>query len=207
MHDKDYWEERYKQGKGSGEGSIGSYKKWKWEIIKHHVKDLDDILDVGCGDLSFWEGQDCQKYTGIDFSSIIIENNQKLHPDWKFIVASASDQLNVSARIVLCLDVLFHIMDENTYIKILNNLGLWSNEWLLIFTWEKNPFDKRKGIRKILTKPKVTDGAYQYYRDFSKYVNILESHGFILLETRSIDLSPSDESRPIGAMYVFKKVK
>lgn len=64
--EKTYWETRYGRGGTSGSGSIGVGRTWKWkvigEMIRSHSPELlesDDslskIIDVGCGDLSFWD--------------------------------------------------------------------------------------------------------------------------------------------------------
>lgn len=75
-----YWENRYRKGGTSGAGSTGEYRKWKWGIIESYVGNVDDVLDVGCGDLSFWEGRDCPKYLGLDISPTIIEKDRQLRP-------------------------------------------------------------------------------------------------------------------------------
>ncbi len=60
-----YWEELYKKGGSSGEGSIGESRKW--ETIDKYVKSVDDVIDVVCGDRSFWEGTNFpDHYTGIE---------------------------------------------------------------------------------------------------------------------------------------------
>jgi ubiquinone/menaquinone biosynthesis C-methylase UbiE len=127
----EYWEERYRKGGISGEGSLGEYRKWKWEIIDRYAKRIDDVIDVGCGDLSFWEGRDLPNhYVGIDISNTVIERNRKSRPNLTFLRSPAEDYLNIgTARIVLCLDVLFHIMDDSNYERILTNLTRYSNDW------------------------------------------------------------------------------
>lgn len=75
-----YWEERYKSGGTSGRGSTGFIRIWKWWQIKRHTKRLNNVVDVGCGDLSFWKNQHAINYTGIDQSQTIIEKNKDLYP-------------------------------------------------------------------------------------------------------------------------------
>ena len=128
----EYWEKRYRKGGTSGVGSTGEIRDWKWKIIQEHVGEIDNVLDVGCGDLSFWEGRDCAEYLGIDISQTIIEQNRKSRPHWKFKVHQAGVPLHVQARIVLCLDVLFHIIDDNSFVRICQNLCTYSTEWICI---------------------------------------------------------------------------
>jgi hypothetical protein len=53
---KEYWENRYASGGTSGCGSIGKLKEWEWKAITEYLPTPDHIIDVGCGDLSFWDG-------------------------------------------------------------------------------------------------------------------------------------------------------
>ena len=50
---KQYWEQRYASGGKSGIGSIGEIAKTKWTIIKQYFNNINDVIDVACGDLSF----------------------------------------------------------------------------------------------------------------------------------------------------------
>ena len=59
-----YWENRYESGGTSGKGSIGQLRAWKWQVIEDYAGPVDDVIDVGCGDLSFLEGKTSEKYTG-----------------------------------------------------------------------------------------------------------------------------------------------
>lgn len=157
------------------------------------------MLDVGCGDLLFWDGKNCSKYTGLDISPTILEINKKSHPDWNFLLASADESLDLHAETVLCLDMLFHIMDDNVYDRIIENLSRWTNRNLVIFTWITNPL-KSKGIFGITKGKEIkTDGKYQTYRDFDKYERKLVNSGLRLLAKEPI---PFNE---YGALWFFQK--
>lgn len=219
--EKQYWEQRYFSGGTSGPGSIGKHKTWKWGIIDQFVQDLNlsDVLDVGCGDLSFWEGRDCDDYTGIDFSKTVIDKNTKRRPRWHFIHANAENMIpGLRREIVLCMDVLFHITDEENFLSILHNLCHYSSNYIFVHTWKNNPFGRANRIRRILDKimrlrirsallvlydlmedrAKVTDSKYQYFRSLDPYLHVFREHGFSLL---GIEENPDH----IGALYVFKK--
>ncbi|MFX0141044.1 MAG: hypothetical protein ACFFDN_45820, partial [Candidatus Hodarchaeota archaeon] len=105
--EEQYWEQRYFSGGTSGPGSIGEEKAWKWSLIDQFVPDLNHVIDVGCGDLSFWEGRDCADYVGIDISKTIIEKNIKKRPKWQFIHTNAEKRIDgLKKEVVFCLDVL-----------------------------------------------------------------------------------------------------
>jgi hypothetical protein len=154
---EEYWEKRYRDGGKSGQGSVGMARDWKWSVIQKHVPQVEDVVDVGCGDLSFWEGRTCERYIGIDISPHIIRRNSEKRPDWAFVARPAEKRLPLRGRVVLCLDVLFHILDDETAMGIMENLCEYSSEWVIIHAWWRNPFEG-----------KVNDGLYQAYRPLDK---------------------------------------
>lgn len=210
-----YWEGHYAAGGVSGEGSVGAIRQWKWDQIRSIVGDVDDVVDVGCGDLSFWDDRLPPIYTGIDISETIVAKNRERHPEATFIVADAAVPQTVSGRIVLCMDMLFHIMDDGTYRGILTNLGQYSREWVFVYTWHNNPFEDRNSrryvARKLIRKGRIfssikaragsaTDFDYQTYRRFEDYAPLITDQGFSHVETRS---EPAIERW--GALYVFRR--
>jgi len=212
---KNYWEDHYSSGGISGQGSIGDCRKWKWDTIFSYVEKIDKVIDVGCGDLSFWDGETCKSYTGIDISPTIINKNMKARPDWNFICSDASISHPVHAPVVFCLDILFHILDDQVYLSILENLARYSDEWIFIYTWVNNPLltltlRKNLFLRSVkdlqlsraihfLTKRVESDDNYQKYRDFNQFVPLFSRMGFKLV---SIEKCPVDKA---GGMYIFRK--
>jgi len=208
------WESHYKAG-GASTGTLipidlTSDYAWRYSIIQKYAGVVDHVVDVGCGDLLFWNGRDCCTYTGIDISQSIIEKNRSVRPSWVFHAASADARLPVSGNIVLCFDMLFHILSE----MILENLGYYSKQWIFVYTWCENPWNSWRsrilGAMVRLKKGRIqdawtmliqgmdTDGIYQKYRDFLGYIPILEMAGFDLI---AIERPPNN---PAG-MYVFRK--
>lgn len=212
---KIYWNKRYLTTNfGSGGGSIGKSQEWKWNVIKEYLsEDLNDIIDVGCGDLQFIEGQQIRKYLGIDFSEAIVNKNKELYTDYQFILSPADTYLDISAKTVFCLDMLFHIMAEEQLIKILENLTRYSEKWIVIYTWYKNPFQSfpfakkhirnrnfKKAVQSFLGKI-TTDNDYQTYHDFQKYFYLFEEKNFELILFKKAPRIIN----PWGAFYIFKK--
>jgi hypothetical protein len=216
--EEQYWDQRYIEEGTSGEGSIGEKGDFKWSIIDKHVPILQSVVDVGCGDLSFWAKRDCNDYTGIDISKSIVERNRILRPDWEFIWSNAETSIEgLTKDTVFCFDVLFHIMNDETYHEILENLTHYSRNHIFIYTWIRRPFQKTRLIKRLLEavvkfKPfrairllkrillsdLNTDGEYQYYRPLERDIGIFEEKGYRLAE---IARHPDK----IGAMYVFER--
>jgi len=214
-----YWEGNYKKGGTSGPGSIGQVRRWKWESIGKYAGQITDVIDVGCGDLSFWEGKTPpSRYIGIDISQTIIDRNRNRWPNSTFICSSADRTLKLEqARTVFCLDVLFHIMDDEIYKSILVNLTLYSSEWIFAYTWRKNPFTSpifrtRVALSSLLHRKlglalenigdQSSDGLYQKYRKFEDYFPLLLENGFEIKARET-----SGRLDDLGLLYVFRHVK
>ncbi len=204
-----YWEKRYSGGGTSGPGSVGEHREWKWKVIDEVVGPLHSVVDVGCGDLSFWGARDCEKYVGIDASETIISRNRVRRPSWRFICAPAEIRQDVIGETALCMDVLFHILDDDKYDLILSNLASYSTHWLVVSTWYQNPFsENRTGVfvalvRQGKVEPAIrfafsdstTDFTYQKYRAFESHLQALEDSGFRLIRTA--------KHPPCNGLYIF----
>lgn len=210
-----YWDKRYSNGGTSGDGSIGSLREFKWAKIEERVGKVDDVIDVGCGDLSFWDGRDCKKYVGIDASEIIIQKNILKRPNWNFIM-SKSDNLMLSSLyqsdVVFCFDMLFHIMDDDVYEGTIDNLSRFSSRYIFVYTWMKNPFIGFEGFKRNIKNKNMglairsalhnldSDLNYQKYRDFDKSVEKFSELGF---ELKSVE--HDEKIDEYGALYFFMR--
>ena len=205
-----YWENRYEHGGTSGEGSVGEGREWKWRIIDRYTPNLQSVVDVGCGDLSFWLDRKCKDYTGIDVSETILKKNKTARPEWEF-VKSFSDEFipNLKKECVFCFDILFHIVNEDSFVKTLHNLCHYSSRYLINPHMEKQSVFSKRCIKKILKDPQFrslkyfffpakTDMKYQYFRLLTDYYDIFPKHGFQLIGEHE---NPNKE----GCMYVFEK--
>lgn len=186
----EYWEQRYVSGGTSGLGSIGDAGEWKWSVIDREISFIDSVIDLGCGDLTFWEGRAPPKnYVGIDISSTVIGRNRLKWPHAQFKVGDIAvrdpDIEEKSYEVGLCLDVLFHIMSDKDYLSTLSNLSSYVEKNIVISTWSSNPI--RTGG--------VTDGTYQYYRPPSSFIEPLREDGWIL--------TYEGHRGKVNAIYIF----
>jgi SAM-dependent methyltransferase len=181
-----YWEDRYKKGKDSGRGSAGKYRKWKWNVIRRFVNIKDKtVLDVGCGDIQFIKKKKFESYLGLDISPTIIEQNRKKRADLRFEVADVTLQSERGKfDVVLCMDLLFHIMKEENFKNLLNNLDNWTGEYLFVINWCKNPLP-------------YSNDEYQYFRDLSFYLDWLPN--LDLVDTFRL------KNDPYNMLYVFRR--
>jgi len=157
---------------------------------------MTECLDIGCGDLIFWKNnplfvfnryRTCKNYTGLDFSDEIIGRNKNKFPAKTFILSNAETHHNIAAKVVLCLDVLFHIVDDKTYEATLDNLISYTKDYLFIYTWTNKP------RQLIVTVP-------QKYRKLDEEITRFNAGGLSLIEKYPV---PFD---PYGALYVFRRL-
>lgn len=136
---KDYWNKRYEEGRTSGTGSYGKEMERKVLLVRDLVKacypPIKTVLDFGCGDFNF--GKEFMKYvnvqyTGYDFSKTIIERNKGLYETDS--IKFTNKLPKSKADIVICMDVLFHIIDEKEYQKTLKTLGKSYSQYLIVST-------------------------------------------------------------------------
>lgn len=140
---RQYWDDRYKTGKGSGKGSCNEWAKCKLDFIDL-CSPLHSILDVGCGDLSFWKNRVFNDYIGFDWSKEAIEKAHVNRPDLTTFVHDATIPLEFKTWSVICLDILFHIKDEKKYKKIIENIFSYAIHQVIISTWSKEPTNYTK---------------------------------------------------------------
>ncbi len=209
-----YWNRRYAASGTSGPGSVGLSRAWKWGVIKRHCPDVKNlpVIDVGCGDLSFWEQRDLPKYyVGLDMSDVIIQRNQSRFgsPAANFIKCRAEERQSISASVVFCFDMLFHVLDEQQYVSILENLCAYSQDYVFVYTWIKNPFRNLSMLSSMIAGLKFRDvvtgivsghDRYQMYRDFAAYLPVFEGRGF---GVEAIELPTA--INPFAAMLVFRR--
>jgi hypothetical protein len=189
---KDYWNNRYERGLKSRSGK-GLNPVWSF-INNYAKKEIKEkCLDVGCGDLSFWKiykifYRTCKDYTGIDLSNKVISKNRLniMFKNKTFVCANSGHTLRSlikKYRVVLCIDVLFHIMDKDDYENTLHNICEYSRKWLFITEWYK--------------EPELYDKDYQKFWNFEKYINtLMASHNFMLWSYMHLN--------PYGKLYLFK---
>jgi len=87
--------------------------------------------------------------------------------------------------------MIFHVLDDDVYKSILENLIVYSNKYISIFTWHTNPLGK--------WYKKQNRDSYQAYRDFNVYIPMFENAGFELIANHKSEVAE------YGSMYIFRK--
>ena len=186
MRERMFWNGQYSGDKPIYKGSVGSYRKWKWKVIERFVDvRKKSVLDVGCGDLSFIKGKRFKNYLGLDISPVIIGRNRKKRPDLLFLNEDVTQcQITQQFDVVLCMDLLFHIMTDKGFESLLRNLNNWTREYLFLVNWCKNPL------------PYVRND-FQHFRDLVPYLDLMQDLELIDTNQRKKD--------PYNMLYVFRR--
>ena len=136
-YEQDYWNSRYERGINSGAGSYGVFVERKLDFIKE-LEGVKSISEYGCGDFNL--GKNVMKifpeatYIGNDVSDVIVKRNTECFPQAKFTL----DKELPPADLVMCVDVLLHIMKEEDVEDLLNRIEKSWTKYLVISAYDRN---------------------------------------------------------------------
>ena len=167
FNSKSYWNNRYKNGGNSGDGSYGYLKDYKLDIINNFIQDknIDSIIDLGCGDGNQIDGLDINKYYGYDVSETIIKKCKELYKNksnFKFFISNQENY--IKSDLGISLDVIYHLVEDHIYKEYLNNLCEYSNKYIIIYSNNYN----------ANTHDPLTNAQYANHvkpRNFTQYIN------------------------------------
>lgn len=186
---KQYWDDRYSSGHTSGDGSYGKELEQKVSYLKD-LK-INSISEIGCGDLNFikslLEHYPGVPYVGQDISDVIIDRNKGINPQ---IRLTTDISKLPKSDLLLCIDVLFHITDEEEYQKMLTTIkSKWTNYLALTaYEYDKdlgNHVNIRKFDYKSFGEPLIREVVEE---DGEKYFYLFKRDPSVF-QTGPIDLS------------------
>jgi tetratricopeptide (TPR) repeat protein len=142
-----YWNDRYVNGGNSGSGSYGELAQFKADVINQFIKsnNITSTIEFGCGDGNQLSLINYTDYTGFDISEAAVKICKKRYEkDSKkqFFAYSPSDYKNLNieqADLVVCLDVLYHIIDESDFINTLDAIFTSSKKYVILYTIIETP--------------------------------------------------------------------
>lgn len=164
---KEYWDSRLsKEYSLKGVGDIGlpfSYSKFLYKVRESAfryamksslflIKDgVNSVLDVGSGTgfyIEQWKKQGVSEIFGSDITDIAVSNLRKKYSEYQFIKQDIGSHLrpNMFGRkfdVVTAFDMLFHIVDDDSYKKAIENFSLLVKDGgILIFSDNLSPLKK-----------------------------------------------------------------
>ena len=137
---KEYWEERYLHGINSGGGSYGELAEFKAEIINSFIEthNIKSVIEFGCGDGNNLALYKIQSYVGYDISQKAIDIcKQKFWYDAGKTFGMYSTNAfiaNYQFDLVLCVDVLYHVIEDTDYLILLKDIFRSTNKFVILYT-------------------------------------------------------------------------
>ncbi len=150
-----YWENVYAKGVdggNSGRGSYGILAAFKAEIVNAYVDkySIQTVAEFGCGDGNNLKYMHYPNYIGLDVSATTIKKCQQLFSNdstKRFEVYHPLHQSpeDLKAELVVCLDVLYHIITEKDFVKTLDDIFKTAQKLVILYTSVKE-FDYKTDI-------------------------------------------------------------
>lgn len=170
---KAYWDNRYNTGGNSGNGSYGELNNFKVNFINNFIKEknIETVIDFGCGDGNQLMQTNYKKYLGLDVAKSSIKKCLKLFNNQKnksFLLYDPMYFVNnnfFKADLVICIDVLYHIIPEEDFIKTLKDIFSCSKKYVILYT----------SIDAYKTEP-YRVGAHVRHRDTMFFLEKIENY-------------------------------
>lgn len=133
----EYWKQRYRLGGDSGAGSGGAAAAYKAEVLNAFVADfgVSSVIEFGCGDGRQLEIARYPAYIGLDISSDALQACRD-----RFAAAGNMRFLHMDtyngerADLAMSLDVIFHLVEDETYDEYLQRLFVASQRFVIVYS-------------------------------------------------------------------------
>ncbi|WP_282154912.1 methyltransferase domain-containing protein [Cytobacillus gottheilii] len=194
---KDWWEANYAEGGTSGLGSYGELAEFKADVVNTFIEEhkIQSVIEFGCGDGNQLQYMNYPVYQGFDISESAVnmckdkfkddETKSFIHYNPEFF-----DAKSVSADLVVCLDVLYHIIDEEDFQRTLTHIFNCSNSYVILYTRITNEIEEEIAPtikdRDILKRLEAFEEFTVIGVIKQKYPS-LSSADFILLEKKCME--------------------
>lgn len=138
-----FWERHYVQGGTSGSGSEGARARFKAEVLNDFVArhGVDSVVEFGCGDGQQLALANYPRYLGLDVSPTVLRRTRDRFaddPTKSFLCydpASFADPARfVSADAAISLDVVYHLVEDDTYLRHLRHVFGAARRFVVLFT-------------------------------------------------------------------------
>ncbi len=136
-----YWEERYRKGGTSGTGSYGRIARFKAEVLNDFVSQngITSVIEFGSGDGNQLALAEYPAYVGVDISETAVRACRERFaedPSKSFVTVSRYD--GQVAELTLSLDVIYHLVEDETYETYMKSLFDASERFVIIYGSDKD---------------------------------------------------------------------
>jgi hypothetical protein len=132
-----YWKQRYRSGANSGAGSCGKYAEFKACVLNSFVreKQIESIIEYGCGDGNQLKLSNYPSYIGFDVSPEALSQCNNIFcgdEDKTFKLMESYD--NETAHMTLSLDVIYHLVEDDVFLTYMEQLFDTSTNFVVIYS-------------------------------------------------------------------------
>jgi len=193
-----YWEDRYRRGGKSGDGSYGRLALFKAEVVNDFVSahGVTSVLELGCGDGAQLQLAVYPSYTGVDVSCTSIDHCRRLFgsdPSKIFVHSSNLDRVH-RHDLGLSLDVVYHLVEDSVFERYMSDLFRLSNRFVIVYSSNTERSHDRPHIR---------------HREFTNWVERNASTWILLnsIQNRyAAQIGEEDEEHSFASFFVFERV-
>jgi tetratricopeptide (TPR) repeat protein len=156
INTKEYWDGRYNAGGNSGSGSYGRLAEFKAGVLNDFMSShgITSMAELGCGDGNQLGLIKAKKYTGYDISRKAVELCSARYRDdatREFKVydpSRPSRQKMVPAELAVSLDVVYHLLEDDTYDAYMRDLFALSSRFVAVYSCNtESRFDLAQHLR------------------------------------------------------------
>lgn len=132
-----YWEGRYRGGGDSGAGSYGRAALHKARVLNEFVaaRGVRSVIEFGCGDGSQLRFARYPRYLGFDISAAAVQRcRARYEQDTSRSFSTLDSYRGERADLALSLDVLYHLVEEETFRSYLERLFGAAGRYVIIYS-------------------------------------------------------------------------
>lgn len=134
-----FWENHYRVGGRSGEGSYGRLADFKAEVMKRLIVEhaVESALELGCGDGNQLALIDYPRYDGFDVSPAAINRCRDrfaADPTKEFHIYVPGAKLDVRADMAVSLDVIYHLIEDELFDQHMQDLFASAERLVVIYS-------------------------------------------------------------------------
>ena len=174
----EYWEQRYQVGGHSGAGSYNNLAEFKAEVINNFLekKNIDSVIEFGCGDGNQLLYLSPKNYIGYDVSKKAIELcRSKFEGDNTKTFRLMGYNALEKADLTLSLDVIYHLIEDHVFEEYMNKVFDSSNKYVIIYS---SNTDKNELNAPHVKHRKYTDWVAQNKNSFQLIDHIPNRYPF-----------------------------
>lgn len=133
----DYWEQRYRAGGNSGDGSYRALAEFKAEVLNAFVeeKGVNMVIEYGCGDGNQLKLATYPSYLGFDVSEKAVALcRQAFQGDPSRAFRVLDEQGGEQAELTLSLDVIYHLVEDAVFESYMARLFDSATAWVIVYS-------------------------------------------------------------------------